>query len=61
MSRINEFEAHVKYTQQHATGYAERTQHVTSNNFWVIWPTMLRPFSLGFRETMLGAAASVRA
>ena len=35
MSRINEFEAHVKYTQQHATGYAERTQHVTSNNFWV--------------------------
>ena len=25
------------------------------------WQTMLRPFSLGFRETMLGAAASVRA
>ena len=34
MSCINKCEVHVKYTQQHATGYAERTQHVTSNNFW---------------------------
>ena len=28
--------------------------------FGRFWQTMLRPFSRGFRETMLGAAASVR-
>ena len=46
--KFDRFQTLGNNTQQHPTT-CKRTQHVTSNNVWSCWPTMLRPFAWGLR------------
>ena len=50
--KFDRFQTLRNNTQQHPTTsnrVYKRTQHVTSNNVGICWPTMLRPFARGFR------------
>ena len=48
--KFDRFQTLRNNTQQHPTSkkVCKRTQHVTSNNAGICWPTMLRPFARGF-------------
>ena len=50
--KFDRFQTLRNNTQQHPTTCnreCKQTQHVTSNNVGSCWPTMLHPFSRGFR------------